>query len=173
MSSIKARQASRTTRRTFIAGLTLLTISAFGRSVDARSSERTPPRVLFICESGTVKSAVARELFRRRAAERGIRVTAFSRGITPEEHVSPALRQRLIADGINSTGDGLQMLAQKDLKAADIVVVFDPLPTTLSAPRLLDWSALPSMNDTYLLARADLDRRIDALLDAIALRSRR
>jgi len=168
MESIHTRYIGGGTRRTFVVGLILTMLFALERTADARSSAPPPPHILFICKPGTVKSAVAREIFRRRAAERGVSVIAFSRGITPEEHVSPALRQQLIADGIDSTRDGLQKLEQKDLEAADIVVVFDPLPRTLVAPRALDWSALPSMNDTYPLARTDLDRRIDALLDAIA-----
>jgi len=154
-------------RRAFLVGLTLATTATFGRPAAAKSSDRPPLRVLFVCEAGTVKSAVAREVFRARAAARGIRVTAFSRGIAPAEHVSPALRQHLIADDIEPTRDGVNMLTQADLKAADVIVVFNRLPENLKARHVLDWSALPSMNDTYPQARAYLDLRIDALLDTI------
>ena len=97
-------------------------------------------------------------------------VTATSRGITPAEHVSPALRTRLKADGIDSTRDGVQLLTADDLKAADIVVVFNPLPKEMGRVRAFDWSALPSMNENYFAARADLIRRVDALLNVIARR---
>ena len=139
----------------------------------AAAPQRSPPSVLFICQFGTAKSAIAREVFRRRARERGIEATTFSRGITPEEHVSPALRQRLEADGVDSTRDGLHRLSKEDLKAADIVVTFNPLPAGMHRTHTLDWSALPSMNDAYPLARANLQRRIDHLLDRIVQGHRR
>jgi protein-tyrosine-phosphatase len=127
-----------------------------------------PTRVLFVCQYGTVKSALARELFRRRAGERGIKAIAFSRGITPAEHLSAAARTSMAADGIDSARDPLRKLAPADLRKADIVVIFNPLPAKLATRPVRDWTATPSVNDDYANARPELDRRIDALLDAIA-----
>jgi protein-tyrosine-phosphatase len=123
--------------------------------------------VLFVCQAGTVKSAVARELFRRRAKERSIEVIAFSRGIAPVDHVSPDLKAHLSADGIDSNRDGLHKLSRADVESADLIVAFDALPSDIDAPRLLDWSAVPSLNEAYPASRADLARRIDALLDKL------
>ncbi len=134
---------------------------------DATVPPVSPPRVLFICQYGTAKSAIAREVFRQRASSRGIPVIAFSRGITPEEHISPALHAKLLADAIDSTRDPVQTLTANDLETADVVVAFNPLPQAMPVTRVLDWSALPSMNDAYPLARADLIRRVDALLNRI------
>ena len=64
----------------------------------------SPPTLLFVCQYGTVKSAVAREMTRRRAAELGLVVNVISRGITPQDHISPTLAQRLTADGIAAIG---------------------------------------------------------------------
>ncbi len=144
----------------------------------ARGAIEKPTRVLFICQAGTVKSPIARELFKRRAAERGIKVTAFSRGIQPAQHVTPALEQKLQADGINTTSDPLMRLKRTDLKSADLIVTFHDLPTNLTtAPKqkkkLQDWTSVPSMNDAYSSARADLDGRIDRLLDAVEAKKRR
>ena len=127
-----------------------------------------PPTVLFVCEYGTAKSAIARELFRKRATQRGIAVTSFSRGLKIEDHISPPLRKTLDDEGIDSRRDGFAILSGRDVRRADVVVVFTPLPYR---PRtLLDWSDVPSVNDHYPLARGDLDRRIDMLLDTIAAR---
>ena len=130
-----------------------------------------PPVVLFVCEFGTAKSAIARELFRKRAKERGIAVTAFSRGLKIEDHISPPLRQKLDAEGLDSRRDGFAVLASKDVRAADVVVTFATLPTTYRPRKLLDWTALPSVNDAWPAARADLDKRIDVLLDSIVARA--
>lgn len=147
----------------------VLLIAASGITASCQPATRSIPKVLFVCQFGTAKSAIAREVFRERARERGIAVVAFSRGITPAEHVSPQLRARLIADGIHSDRDPLTKFTASDVRSADIVVAFNPLPGNLSVPQLRDWSGLPSMNDDYRKARADLDRRIDRLLDDIAV----
>lgn len=131
------------------------------------TASRRPPRVLFVCQFGTAKSAIARELLKRRATQRGIPVAVFSRGITPEPHLASTTRERLQAEGIDLDREGVQKLQSADLRAADIVVVFNPLPSSMRKKKLLDWSTLPSVNDAYPLARTDLDRRVDLLLDQI------
>jgi protein-tyrosine-phosphatase len=124
--------------------------------------------VLFICQFGTVKSAIARELLKRRAAARGISVIVSSRGITPEAHLAPSTRSQLLAEGIDLDGERLQKLRRADLDNADLVVTFNPLPASMRRTGLRDWSAVPSVNDTYLLARVDLDRRVDQLLEHLS-----
>jgi arsenate reductase (thioredoxin) len=130
-----------------------------------------PTRVLFVCQHGSVKSAIAREHLRRMAAARGLRVNVTSRGIEPSEDVSPALRAALVRDGINTQRDPLQRLAQADLDDADVVVVFNPLPERLVAHSIRDWSDTPSMNEDYLGARSVLEPRLEALLEEIAVRT--
>ncbi len=150
----------------------VLTISLAALSIAAipttLSASKRPPRVLFICQFGTAKSAIARELFKRRAAQRGIAVAVFSRGITPAPHLAASTRDQLTGEGINLNGEAVRRLRSTDLRAADIVVAFDPLPATMHPTAVRDWAAVPSVNETYTLARADLDRRIDLLLDQLA-----
>lgn len=131
----------------------------------ALNASKTATRVLFVCQFGTAKSAIARELLRRRATQRGIRVIVTSRGITPEPHLAISTRDHLLADGIIVDGEAVRPLQNADLRAADLVVVFNPLPASMHARVLRDWSAVPSVNDAYPLARADLDSRVELLLD--------
>ena len=147
-------------RRRFCAGLAS---AAFVAS--PATAQPSAPKVLLVCQYGSVKSAIARELLRRRSSERHVALAITSRGITPEEHLPEDLRTRLIAEGIDPKSEPLRKLAQSDLDGADIVILFDPLPKGLHAPNARDWSSVPSMMAHYPEARADLDRRIDALLD--------
>jgi Low molecular weight phosphotyrosine protein phosphatase len=155
----------RATRRAMLSGIGAAVTMMVAPAAWAREPS---PSVLFICQFGTAKSAVAREVFRKRAQKRGISVTAFSRGITPEEHVSPALRRQLAADGIDSIADGVAKLTLADINRADIIVAFNPIPNSFKRKGIQNWSSLPSMNGNYPAARTDLARRIDALLDVIA-----
>lgn len=131
-----------------------------------------PTMVLFICQFGSVKSAIARELLRRRATERHHSLTVFSRGITPEPHLPPALQRDLLREGIDTNRQPLQQLRQSDLDAADRVIIFDRLPAGLRATNVEDWTDTPSVLNDYTRARADLDRRIDELLNRLSAAKR-
>jgi protein-tyrosine-phosphatase len=126
------------------------------------------PKILFVCQYGTAKSAIAREVFRQRAKQRGISADVFSRGITLEDHMSAALRENLHADAINTEAIPAQTLARKDWLAADILIKFNPLPPSVDHSDVRDWTDVPSVNDDYANARKVLNARIDALLDEIA-----
>jgi len=96
-----------------------------------------------------------------------------ARGITPQQHVTPELLERLAREGINPAAEPLTKLGPEDIAAADLVIAFDKLPTEYHPRRLEDWSDLPSMLKDYDHARAVLDKRIVALLDHLAHRRRR
>jgi protein-tyrosine-phosphatase len=131
-----------------------------------------PPKILLVCQFGTVKSPIARELLRRRAAERHIGVEVTARGITPQQHISAELLSRLAKEGINPAAEPLRKLGPSDVSAADLVIAFDKLPADYRPRRFEDWSDLPSMLSDYDHARSVLDARIDKLLDALSVHSR-
>lgn len=141
---------------------------AAASSACAHAATVRAPVVLFVCQAGTAKSAITREIFRRRANQRKIAAKALSRGLVIEDHVSPRLRQQLSADGIDPGVDPYQILTAQDWKRADILIWFNPLPPEVKHPAMRDWSDLPSFNDSYAAARPILDQRIDALLDEIS-----
>lgn len=129
-------------------------------------AKRTP-NILFVCRFGSVKSPVAREYFRRRAAERGLVFSVKSRGITPEAHISESLLVSLKRDGIDQDRDGLHKLRHYDLRQADILVIFDTLPSGLKGKNLHDWTNTGSFNESFATEKPKLLLRIDALIDEI------
>ena len=136
------------------------------------SARRGPPAVLlFVCQYGTAKSAIARELFRRRVRQRHLAIEAFSRGLTIEDHMTPDLRARLAADGINTELEMPQVLQPRDWQRASVVVAFNPLPMEVPRAKVRDWTDLPSITDDYANTRAILDRRLEALIDELARRA--
>ena len=156
-------------RRAVLGAILLAPLAALPGIAVARSH---PPRVLFICQFGSVKSAISRELFRRRAAGRGIAATAFSRGIHPEAHLDPHLRERLAGQGIDPARDGQHQLSRRDLHQPDYTVLLDPLPPGLTGRNLRDWTDLGSFNQSYDTEEPRVKTRIDQLLDEIAARAR-
>ena len=151
------------TRRATLVGL------AAAAALPAPALAMRQPRVLFICRYATVKSATARELLRKRARERGIGVAVWSRGITPVDHLTPQIRQRLIAEfGIDPASEHPKALRQADLDRADIAVLFDRLPPSLHRMDVLDWTDQPSLLEQFEPSMAYLEAHIEALLDRIA-----
>jgi protein-tyrosine-phosphatase len=156
------------------AGLTRRTaiLSAAAVLIAAKAPSRRPLRVMFVCQKGTVKSPIGRELLRREAALRQLSVLARSRGIEPKEGASPTTSAALVRDGIAVKRDPLRALSRKDMAWADVVVFFDPLPQPLhlAGKDLRDWRDTPSVNQDYNAAISAITARIAVLLDELAKR---
>ena len=144
------------TRRLVVVGLTAAPSIAL-----AAPCRRT--RVLFVCPAGTVKSAIAREMLRRRVAAAGLPVDVSSRGLQVEDHMSPALAASLHADGIDPARDPARPLAEDDLAHVDIVIAFDEAADAPALHGARVWRT-PSWNADYPAAKADLSRRTEALM---------
>ena len=92
-----------------------------------------------------------------------------SRGVTPEDHISPGLAARLRADGIDPTAEPLRRLEPGDAVHADIVIAFDEAAQAPGLEQARAWD-IPSWNSQYDGARAALAPKIEALLDEVAVR---
>lgn len=128
-----------------------------------------PPRVLFICPAGTVKSPIARELLEREARRRGVPVDVRSRAIAVADHVSAGLAARLDADEIHPAAQPAEAFTLDDVAGADIVVAFDAAADDLRLRRPRVWRT-PSWNADYDTAKADMLNRIAALADELERR---
>ena len=151
-------EKSRLSRREVAVG-----ILAAATAAQAHAAPCPPLRVLFVCPAGTVKSAIARETLRRRAAAARVSVHVESRGLHPEDHVSAGLAANLRADGVDPAAEPVRTFSEADLGGADIVVAFDE---AAQAPAL--WKArvwdIPSWNDHYEQAKAVLATNVDELI---------
>ena len=148
-------------RRAMLAGLFAALLPSPGIASPCR-----PVRVLFVCEAGTVKSAIAREALRKRVALLRLPVLVQSRGLAPENHVTPLLAERLRADGIDTTADPVRALTADDLTHADIVVAFDDASRSPLLSKARAWRT-PSWISSYEAARLDLSQRLDALVSEL------
>ncbi len=153
-------------------GIVALGLFLLVRPLAAAAAPCREPRVLFVCPVGTVKSAIAREELKRRAAARGIAVRVSSRGVSPADHVSPELASRLKADGIDTLAEPLRALAPADIAGADVVIAFDEAAQAPGLERARLWD-VPSWNSQYDAAKASLLPKVDGLLDEFARVGRR
>jgi protein-tyrosine-phosphatase len=163
-------RSSAVSRRQFGTASVLLAVAAVAGC--SKNPKKPKLKILFVCQAGTAKSAIAREIFRRKAALAGIDVDVFSRGILIEDHVSPELREKLDADRLDTLSERAEVLLPADASAAHILVKFNPLPATIRHSDIRDWTDTPSVNDDYSNARRVMDQRIDALIAEIGMRQR-
>lgn len=159
-----ARNSTLPDRRAILAGLSVALVTRPANAVCP------PTRVLFVCQAGSVKSAIARETLKQLAARNHLPVTVSSRGLSPEDHVSPTLVANLQVDGINPASEPIRALADADITRADIVIAFDEAANApiLSAARA--WKT-PSWNTDYAEARADLNQRLGLLMTELRERT--
>ncbi len=136
----------------------------------ALAAQATIPRVVFVCEHGSVKSLIAAQWFNRLARERKLAFVAVSRGVAPDESVPAAVAENLRQDGFDLAGVSPVRLDKRDLDGAAHVVaigvkspLFDGLATSPEA-----WDDVPPVSTHYEDSRDAMRRRIEALLDRLA-----
>ncbi|MFZ5728954.1 MAG: hypothetical protein ACOY4G_06360 [Pseudomonadota bacterium] len=147
-------------------GLTItrrLLFVAFAAAPIGAGAACPPTRVLFVCPAGTVKSAIAREALRVRIETARLNVVVLSRGLHPEDHLSPALATRLRADGLDPARETPLLLTVEDVAGADIATAFDDATNAPSLAKARPWRT-PSWNADYDAAKTDLAVRLDALI---------
>jgi protein-tyrosine-phosphatase len=133
-----------------------------------RTSAKPDRTVLFVCQAGTVKSAIAREVARKKARELGLKIEFRSRGISPEDHVTPDMLARLAEKGIDPRSKPVVTLTQADIDAADMVVAFNPLPPGMKARNLRDWTDSPAFSEDHDRAMAAIETRVARLFEDLS-----
>ena len=160
MTSCSPHPSGRLSRRAIVIGVGVALVSG------AAGAACRPVRVLFVCRAGSVKSAIARETLKRRAADEGVSVLVSSRGVHPEDHISPALAANLKRDGLDPASEPLRQLMQTDIGLADTIIAFDEASDEPELRSARAWKT-PSWNTDYAAAKADLAERLTLLLSEL------
>lgn len=130
-----------------------------------------PTHVVFVCEHGSVKSLIAMAWFDRLAEQRGLKLRARSRGMTPDASVPPAIVESLRRDGFDVSAFGPRALSRDDLTGAARVVAIgvDVAPVTGDAAVAVErWDAIPPATEGYEQARDALKAEVETLLRTLA-----
>jgi protein-tyrosine-phosphatase len=126
--------------------------------------------VVFVCEHGSVKSLMAAQWFNRLAHERGLRLRAVSRGITPDAAVPAPVADHLAGQGFDVRGFAPSALAESDLESARRVVSMGADTGSVVAPgdrRLERWDDIPPSEGVYGRTSEAIRARVQALLDTL------
>jgi arsenate reductase (thioredoxin) len=151
----------------------LLNVS-LGQSKKEKEASSATPTVLFVCEHGAAKSVIAAAYFDKLAKDQGLNYKAAFRGVNPDPAVNPVAEKGLKRDGFDISGWKPALVAKKDLdEASRIVTLGCALPAgTSKAPKVTDWSDIPSPSQNYNLARDEIRKRVQKLVDDLAKQER-
>lgn len=144
-------------------------------SQQAKSTQPTPTKVVFVCEHGSVKSLVALEHFQRLARAAGLRVEASSRGTHPDSIVPSVVRAGLSADGFDVTAFHPRLFTPTDLESTTLIVALDADvdPVVQGRVQISRWDSLPSVTANYSRGRDALLERVKRLVDSLSKAQKR
>jgi hypothetical protein len=125
--------------------------------------------IIFVCQHGVVNSQMAAAYFNRIARERGLPVTAVSRGIDSDYRSVPVrIEDGLALDGLTPANTPRELTADEAGKARQ-VLAFDTIPADQrGGASVTYWSGIPLGINDYEATRDQIIQRIDALLPTLA-----
>ena len=158
------------TRGLLIVAVAMLTsVLSFSQNTRKPTASEEAPTILFVCEHGAAKSVIAAAYFDKLAKARGLKYRAVFRGTNPDAELAPSAVKGLTADGLDAHGKP-EMVTKKDMDAASgIVTMGCALPGKDAVTgKVSEWNDIPSVGQNYELARADIVKRVQSLVDDLA-----
>jgi protein-tyrosine-phosphatase len=148
---------------------TLLAITAIVIPLDGASADAADKRtVVFVCLHGSVKSQIAAAHFNRIAAERGLNVTAISRGIEPDSAIPAGIRAALARDGLAPQSEVPAGLRGEEASQAAGVFAFDEVPSDRKGTaKVTLWSDVPPASQDYKRSRDAIVRHLEEVVDRL------
>ena len=136
----------------------------------AHRAARPARIILFVCEHGAAKSVIAAAYFDVLARKRGLNYKAVFRGTNPEKSLAPSAEKGLREDGISTNGWKPEVVTQENMKeASQIVTLGCVLPgADAQETKIAKWDEIPSVSDDYHVARDEIKRRVQSLVDDLA-----
>lgn len=128
---------------------------------------RPDPKVVFVCPHGAAKSVLAGSCFNRLAERHGLALRAIARGTDPDEAVAERVRQQF--DGALCTPKPVRFAAS-DVRADDLLIVFDLTQSELGAEPDESWNALPALSEDFEAGRAAIESRVERLVAELGAR---
>ncbi len=128
---------------------------------------RAARTIVFVCQHGAAKSAMAAAYWNRLAALRGVNIRATAVGTDPDPEVSPQVAAALFEEGIDIRDQRPRMATREDLVGAWRVVSFgcDLSPLVTPDVPVIQWVGVPAASEDLPAARETIVARVAQLLD--------
>lgn len=139
------------------------------RSALDTQQPRETAQVVFVCEHGAAKSVIAAAWFNKLSAERGLGLTAISRGTMIDPEFNKATVTGLAGDGFSApAGKPVTLSASEAASSRVVVTLGAKLPDGMTPGARLEWNDTPSVNANYGAARDSIRAHVEKLLSDLA-----
>lgn len=131
------------------------------------------PTVVFLCEHGAAKSVIATAYFNQIAAQRGLKVRAVYRGVSPQADLSVSAMKGLREDGVPVDGHTPSRISQSDVDHATVIFAIGcRLPSMAAASgKAWNWDDVPD-GQGYGPTRDAIKRHVEELVDRLLKQQR-
>jgi arsenate reductase (thioredoxin) len=147
----------------FIILFIVCSISAFGQSKKTKQNATKQKTILFVCEHGAGRSAIAATYFNTIAKRNGLNYRAIFRGIDPQEALGLSTKNGFIKDSIDVSNLIPTKIEKADFNKAYKVITLDcTLPNTFKNPDL-QWTGI-QMNGNYDISKSEIMPKVDSLV---------
>ena len=119
--------------------------------------------IVFVCEHGGARSAIASVYFNKMAKEQNLQYRSIFRGITPDSTISQATRRGLDADGFETAALSPVALTSNDIGPSTLLISLDCKPPT-SYHTTKEWSGIPAISTDYAVARDEIVKHLNQLI---------
>ena len=133
---------------------------------------QTKKIILFVCEHGAGRSAVAASYFNKIAQKKGLNYQAIFRGITPQEALGVSTKNGLIKDSVDVTNLVPTKISKNDVSNAFKVITLDcTLPDSLNKADA-QWTGI-QWTGNYDVSKNDIKIKIDELITTLPKQKKR
>lgn len=152
----------------------LFNISVFAQEEKKGNSPTETTTVLFVCEHGAARSAIASAYFNKLANEKGLNYRAIFRGTDPDTVLTPGTIKGLAGDGFDVKEWRPIMVKQSDVSLATKVVTFDcSIPVEIKSDKsFIKWDGIPAISKGYQDARDQIRRNVEVLIEELSKRKK-
>jgi arsenate reductase (thioredoxin) len=151
------------TKFLFIIPFIVCSISAFGQYKGTKQNATKQKIILFICEHGAGRSAIAATYFNILAKKNGLNYRAIFNGIDPQEALGISTKNGFIKDSIDVSNLIPTKIEKADFDKAYKVITLDcTLPNTFKKPDL-QWTGI-QMNGNYDVSKSEIVPKDDSLV---------
>jgi arsenate reductase (thioredoxin) len=124
--------------------------------------------ILFVCEHGAGRSAIAASYFNKKAEKQGLIYRAIFRGIDPQEALGASTKNGLIKDSVDVTSLIPIKLSKNDIAKAYKLITLDcTLPSTFNKADT-HWTGI-EMNGNYEVSKKQIALKVDSLLTQLSM----
>jgi len=136
-----------------------------GQIINNETIGTSKPVILFICEHGAGRSAIAAAFFNKMAKEKNLDFHAIFRGLDPDSAVGPAIQKGLIRDKFDINGWKPVHVSNVDIKNAYRIITLDCILTGIDSTTkpATQWRGIP-ISQGYEAARDELVNKLQPLI---------